>query len=154
MAGEGDAVQVPDFTLVPVGVGPDAGGGGQVEVALAEGNLDHHVTVTLQRHQVIEHREVGVRQAATLGAQTLVDAMQIKEHHVGARQVAQAGEHFNKALTGDPEYRHAGAGRLQGETVVAKTGAQFGDDVLVVSLVRRYGHNGVLSHGLGRCRST
>jgi len=154
VTGEGDAVQIPDFALVPVGVWPDADGGGQVEVALGQGDLDHHVTVTLQRHQVIEHREVGVRQAATLGAQALVDAVQVIEHHVGARQAAQAGEHFDEALTGDPENRHAGAGRLQSETVFAKAGLKFGDDVLVVSLVRRYGHNGVLSHGLGRCRST
>src|SRR5690606_12711123 len=149
-----DAVQIPDFALVPVGVGPDAGGGGQVEVTLGQGDLDHHVTVTLQRHQVIEDREVGVRQAAALGAQAFVDAVQVVEHHVGTRQVAQAGEHFDQALTGNPEYRHAGAGRLQDEAVFAKTGTQLCDDVLVVSLVRRYGHNGVLSHGLGRCRST
>src|SRR5690606_21603915 len=41
-----DAEHVPDFTLVPVGVRPDGGGGGDPQIILAEADLDHHVTVT------------------------------------------------------------------------------------------------------------
>ncbi|MNQ66696.1 hypothetical protein D3C85_811930 [compost metagenome] len=154
MAGEGDAVHVPDFPLVPVGVGPDTGDGGQVEVALGQGDLDHYVTITLQRHQVVEHREVGARQAAALGAQALVDAMQVVQHDVGAREVAQELEDVDQLVAADPEHRHASAGRLEGEAFGAKAGIQLYDDVLVVSLVRRNGQNGVCSHGLGRYRST
>lgn len=154
VAGEGDAVHVPHFALVPVGVGPDTGGGGQVEVALGQGDLDHHVTITLQRHQVVEHAEVGARQAAAMGAQPLVDAVQVVEHHVGLGYLTEEGQDFDQSFARDPEHRHAGTGGLDGEGLGAKAGIQFDDDILVVCLVRRDVQSGVCSHGLGRFRST
>ncbi|MCY1515733.1 hypothetical protein D9M68_503320 [compost metagenome] len=154
VAGEGDAVHVPHFALVPVGVRPDAGGGRQVEVALGQGDLDHHVTITLQRHQVVEHAEVGGWQAAALGAQTLVDTVQVVEHHVGLGHLTEEGQDFDELFARHPEHRHAGAGGLDGEGLGAKAGIQFDDHILVVCLVRRDVQSGVCGHGLGRYRST
>ncbi|MNZ58843.1 hypothetical protein D3C78_768600 [compost metagenome] len=154
VAGEGDAVHVPDFPLVPVGVGPDTGGGGQVEVALGQGDLDHHVTITLQRHQVVEHTEVGGRQATAMGTQTLVDAVQVVEHHVGLGHLTEEGQDLDQLLARHPEHRHAGAGGLDGEGLGAKAGIQFDDHILVVCLVRRDIQSCVCGHGLGRYRST
>ena len=108
------------FALVPVGVGPDTGGGGQVEVALGQGDLDHHVTITLQRHQVVEHAEVGARQAAAMGAQPLVDAVQVVEHHVGLGYLTEEGQDFDQSFARNPEHRHAGTGGLDGEGLGAK----------------------------------
>ena len=48
VAREVDAEHVPDFTLVPAGVWPDAGHGRDAQVALAQRDLDHHVAVTFQ----------------------------------------------------------------------------------------------------------
>ncbi|MDT4848037.1 hypothetical protein FQZ97_821180 [compost metagenome] len=154
MAGEVDAEHVPDFTFVPVGVGPDAGDGRQVQVAFGQRDLDHHVAVPLDRQQVVEHAEVGVGQAQALGAQTLVDPVQVIEHHVGLGQLAQEGQHVDEPLARHPEYRHAGAGALRGEGLGAEAGVQFNDDVLVVSLVGRDVQSAVCSHGLGRFQST
>ncbi|MCY1442945.1 hypothetical protein D9M71_593370 [compost metagenome] len=103
---------------------------------------------------MIEHREIGVWQAAALGAQALVDAMQVVQHGVGARQVAKELEDVDQLVTANPDHRHAGTGRLDGEAFGAEAGIQLYDDVLVVCLVRRNGQNGVCSHGLGRYSST
>ncbi|MNP29017.1 hypothetical protein D3C76_1220230 [compost metagenome] len=154
MAGKVDAEHVPDFTLVPVGVGPDTGDGGQVQVAFAEGHLDHHVAVPLHREQVVEHAEVCARQAAALGAQALVDAMQVVEHAVRLGDMAQETQHVLEFFAGNPKHRHAGAGFLGDERLGAKFVVQFDNHILVVSLVRRDINSGVRCHGLGRFRST
>ncbi len=148
VAFEVDAEHVPDFALVPVGVGPDAGDGRHAEVAFGQGHLDHHVTITLQRHEVIEHGEIGAgRQPLTLGAQTLVHAVQVIEHDVRLGQVAQESQDFNQSGTGHPQHRHAGAGCLRGERFGAKTVVQFDDHILVVCLVRRDVQSTACSHG-------
>ncbi len=121
VTGKVDAVHVPHFTLVPVGVGPETGNGRHAEVALGQGDLDHYVTITLDRHQVIKHSEVGAAwQPLTLGAQTLVHAVQVIEHDVRLGQVAQEGQDFDEFGAGNPKHRHAGAGRLGGERLRAK----------------------------------
>ena len=85
VAAEVDAIEVPDFALVPVGVGPDAGDAGHIQITFAQGDLEHDVAVTRQRHQVIEHGEIRIRQATTLSSQALVNTMQVVQHDVGAR---------------------------------------------------------------------
>jgi len=148
VAFEVDAVHVPDFTFVPVGVRPDAGDGRQAQVAFGQGDFDHHVTITLKRHEVIEHGEVGARwQPLTLGAQTLVHAVQVIEHDVRLGQVAQEGQDFDESGARHPQHRHAGAGRLSGERFGAKTIVQFDDHILVVCLIRRDVQSAACSHG-------
>ena len=148
VAFEVDTEHVPDFTLIPVGVWPDTGDGRQAEVALGQGNLDHYVTITLKRHQVVEDREVCTRwQALTLGAQTFVHTVQVIEHDVRFWQVAQEGQYFNQFCAGNPKHRHAGACGLCGERFRAKTGIEFDNHILVVSLVRRDVQSGACSHG-------
>ncbi|MCY1426696.1 hypothetical protein D9M71_425220 [compost metagenome] len=154
VAGKVDAEHVPDFALVPVGVRPDAGHRWQAEVALGQGDLDHYVTITFERHQVVEHAEVGARQAAALGAQALVHAVQVIQHDIRLGQVAQEGQDFHQFCPGNPKHRHASAGALGGKRLWAKTVVQFDDHILVVSLVRRDIQSGVRCHGLGRYRST
>ena len=147
MAGEIDTEHVPDFALVPVGVGPDTGHGWQVQVALGQGHLDHHVAVSLDRQQVVEHAEVGTWQALALGAQALVHAVQVIEHDVRLGQVAQEGQDFDELGALDPQHRHAGAGGLGGERLGAKTVVEFDDHILVVSLIRRDVQSTACSHG-------
>ena len=97
---------------------------------------------------MIEHGEVGaVRQPLTLGAQTLVHAVQVIEHDVRLGQVAQEGQDFDEFGAGNPKHRHAGAGRLGGERLRAKTVVQFDDHILVVCLVRRDVQSTACSHG-------
>lgn len=154
VAGKVDAEHVPDFALVPVGVRPDTGHGRQVQVAFAERHLDHHIAVTLDRQQVVEHAEVGSWQAAALGAQALVDAVQVVQHAVRFGHAAQEAEHFLELLALDPQHGHAGAGFLGDECFGAKTVVQFDDHILVVSLVGRNENSVVRCHGLGRFGST
>ncbi len=151
---EGDAEHVPDLALVPVGVGPDGDGGGQLHVAFAERDLDHHVAVSLQRHQVIEDAEVGGGQALALGAQALVGGAQVVEHHIGLADLAQEAQHLDELFAGHPEHRHAGQTGLQREGLGAEARVQFDDDILVVSLVGRDVQSIACSHDLGRFRST
>ncbi len=68
VAWEVDAEHVPDFTLVPVGVGPDAGNRRYAQIAFGKRYLDHHVAVSLDRQQVIEHGEVCAGQTTTVCA--------------------------------------------------------------------------------------
>ena len=148
MTFEVDAEHVPDFTLVPVGVRPDTGHGRDTQVFLGQGHLDHHVAVTFQRHQVIEDGEVCTRwQALTLGTQTFVHTVQVIEHDVGFWQVAQEGQYFDQFCAANPKHRHAGARGLGGERLRAKTGIEFDNHILVVSLVRRDVQSGACSHG-------
>ena len=148
MTFEVDAEHVPDFALVPVGVRPDTGHGRDAQVFFGQGHLDHHVAVTFQRHQVIEDGEVRTRwQALTLGAQTFVHTVQVIEHDVGFWQVAQEGQYFDQFCAGNPKHRHAGARGLGGERLGAKTGVEFDNHILVVSLVRRDVQSGACSHG-------
>ncbi|MNN27160.1 hypothetical protein D3C81_1406870 [compost metagenome] len=154
MAGKVDAEHVPDFALVPVGVRPDTGHGRQVQVAFAQGYLDHHVAVPFHREQVVEHAEVGTWQATALGAQTFVHTMQVVEHAVRFGDIAQEAQDFLEFGAGNPKHRHAGAGFLGDERLGAKFVVQFDNHILVVSLVRRDINSGVRCHGLGRFRST
>lgn len=148
VAREVDTEHVPDFTLVPAGVGPDAGHGRDAQVAFGEGDLDHHVAVTFDRQQVIEHGEIGAaRQALALGPQTLVHAMQVIEHDVRLGQVAQEGQDFDEPGARHPQHRHAGTCGLGGKGVRAKTVIEFDNHILVVCLIRRDVQSTACSHG-------
>ena len=145
---EVDAEHVPDFALVPAGIRPDAGHGWDAQVALGQRDLDHHIAVTSQRHQVIEHGEIGAaRQPLTLGAQTFIHAMQVIEHDVRLGQVAQEGQDFDELGARHPQHRHTGARGLGGEGVRAKTVIEFDDHILVVCLIRRDVQSTACSHG-------
>ncbi len=154
VAWEVDAEHVPDFTLVPVGVGPDAGNRRYAQIAFGKRYLDHHVAVSLDRQQVIEHGEVCAGQTTTVCAQSLVHAMQVIQHGVGLGHVAQERQNFKQSGALDPQHGHAGASRLGGESLGSKTVIQFNDDILVVSLVRRDVQSVVCSHRSQSLRST
>ena len=148
VAREVDTEHVPDFTLVPAGVRPDTGDGRDAQVALAQRDLDHHIAVTFQRHQVVEHGEIGAaRQPLALGPQTLVHAMQVIEHDVRLGQVAQEGQDFDEPGTRHPQHRHTGACGLGGEGVRAETVIEFDNHILVVCLIRRDVQSTACSHG-------
>src|SRR5690606_3979229 len=151
---EMDTVHVPDFALVPVGVRPDGSDGGDVEIVLLERDLDHHIAVTLQRHQVVEHAEIGRWQALAMGAQALMHAMPVIQHHVGLRQLPQELQYRDQLLAGHPEDGHAGPGGLDSESGCAEVGGQLGDNPRVVSLVWRYVQRMVCSHHMRRYRSS
>src|SRR5690606_7824445 len=102
----------PYFALVPVGIGPDAGDRWQIQVVLGQGDLDHYVTITFQRQQVVEHREIGIWQASAVGAQALIDPVQVVEHDVGMWQVAQESQNLGERFARYTDYRDAGAGFL------------------------------------------
>ena len=97
---------------------------------------------------MIENGEICTRrQALTLGTQTFVHTVQVIEHDVGFWQVAQEGQDFNQFCAGNPKHRHAGARGLGGERLRAKTGIEFDNHILVVSLIRRDVQSGACSHG-------
>jgi hypothetical protein len=54
---------------------------------------------------VIEHREVGLRLALTMLAQTLVDSRQVIQHDVRFGEIAQEAQHLDQTLTRNPESR-------------------------------------------------
>ena len=89
-----------------------------------------------------------------MGAQALIDAMQVVKHDVRLAHLAQKAKHLDQLFAWHPEYWHAGAGRLDDEGFGAEARVQFDDDILVVSLVRRNIQSAVCSHDFGRSRST
>src|SRR3546814_16176641 len=79
MAVKNDTEQIPDFALVPVGVLVDRRRGRQMRVLALQRDLQADIRaaaarhVALDRQQLVDNREIGRRQVATILAQTLVD---------------------------------------------------------------------------------
>ena len=103
MAVNRDAEHVPDFALVPVGVGPEVGDGAHGGVLAVEGHLDPHVLVSLQGDKVVDDAEVGRRLALAVRPRALVDGRDVQEHGVGAAAGAfQPGEGRQAAARRSP----------------------------------------------------
>jgi hypothetical protein len=133
VAAEADAVEVPHLALVPVGVRPDPGDRRQRQVIARQRHLDAHVAVALQRQQVIEDREIRGRKALAMRAQPLVHAMQVVEHGVGARGVAQEAQHLGQLRARHPRRRQAVHGRLVDDRVGAEAAVELGDDAVLAA---------------------
>ena len=73
MAFEVDPEHVVGLALVPIGGGPNGGQARQAAVAIGQRHLDAQIRILLQGDQVVEHREVGIRQAVPITANALID---------------------------------------------------------------------------------
>ncbi|MNS46032.1 hypothetical protein D3C72_785150 [compost metagenome] len=140
---EGDAHQIPDFPLVPVGVGEVAADGGQVQIALHQRHLQHHIGVTVDGDEVIEDGEVAARQAVAMAAHPLVGGAEIKQHHEGGGELLQEAHHVQQQIAGEPDHRHPGAGALHREALCTEVGKEFADH-LGIGVIRRL----PLGHGV------
>ncbi len=133
MAVEGDAKHVPDFTLVPVGGGPEGGACGQAGIGGGQGHLQAHVGVAFVGEQVVDDGEVAGGLAVAVLADALVDGGEVVEE--GERpfhphlQIAQRQLNLIRL---NPQGGNAILGGLHGRYARAKVCLQVGDNVVHV----------------------
>ena len=114
VAVEHDAEHVPDFALVPVGVGPDAGRGRGGQVVVEQRYLEPDLGHRRQTQQVIDDREVAGRLIDAVLAHALVDRGEIEQHAVAWRGVLlQKSQHLADRVAADPERGRAVGGDLR-----------------------------------------
>ena len=82
VTGKVNAVHVPGFTFVPVGVGVNPGNARNAGVIFPKGNFQAQIFATLKRHKVVDEREIRLGQTIAVGAQTFIDTAEIKQHFV------------------------------------------------------------------------
>ncbi len=129
MAGEGDAEHVPGFALVPVGVGPEVGDGGNAGGVALQRHLDADVLVPVEGHEMVDEREVAGRLAVAMRAQALVDDGQVEQHPEG--RLGFRLEEFQqaaKAAAVAPQRRDAVGRRLDREGAVSEPLGELAQD--------------------------
>ena len=100
---ERDAEQIPHFAFVPVRVQEDRHDRFDRREIAAQRDFDADVFVAFDRQQVIDHREIGRRQAFAVFANALVHGRQIEQHPIRPRDlVLQVAQHFVHALRRAP----------------------------------------------------
>jgi hypothetical protein len=115
-----DAEQIPHLALIPVGIGPDRHGARQSQIILRQRHLDAQIAVALDRQQMIENREIGLRQPGPLRAQPLVDRTQVIEHHIGLRQLPQMAQQVEQPLARHPQRGEFIEGGLKNQLDIGK----------------------------------
>ena len=127
---EGDPEHVPYFALVPVGVGPYAGGGGRAQIVVEQRDLEADLGNRRQAEQVIDHGEIRGRLVEPVLTYALVDRGQVEQHPVGGGAVlAQELEHVADPVAADPQGGHAIGGDLLGERTLVKAFEQLLFDI-------------------------
>ena len=139
MTFEADAEQIPDFAFVPVGVGVDADDGFDRRMLPRQRDFEAHLpgilrSAALDRQQVVEEREVGLRQRFAVTAHALIHGLQIEQHAKRPRhRYLEKPQNRVALLQRHPQRRHVVLRRLRNERGLAETSVQLADD-----LGRRY----------------
>ena len=131
MTGEAETEQIPDLALIPVRVGPDIGNRRHFERAFPERDFDADVVVPFEGDEVIDHREIGRRQALAMNACPLIDRRQVveaTERPLGA--ASQIAEHIMRVFPGDPKGRYVVDRCLRGDCERPEPPAQVVEDPL------------------------
>ena len=76
---------------------------------------------------MIENGKIRGGQTGAVGTQTLIHAMQVIEHDVRLRQLAQEGHDLQQLLALHPHHGNARAGWLNGKGIRPKTVTQLAD---------------------------
>lgn len=104
MTVECDPKHVEDFALVPVGRGPQAGGGGNPGALFLKRNLETNVLVSFKREKVIDDREVGGRLVNSMHPLTLVDGRKVEQRGEGStHRMVQVRDRGENVVSGHPD---------------------------------------------------
>ena len=114
MAFEVDPEHVVGLALVPIGSRPNGGEARQVAVTLRQRHLDAQIRILRQGNQVVEHREVGLRQAIPIAADALIHGGKVEQQGV---VVLQPPHDLQQAIAGHPQVGDAVRGLLEPNVV-------------------------------------
>src|SRR5579884_1737111 len=103
MAFKSNTEEIPGLPLVPIRRRPNVGDGRNGEGTSGEGDLEAKIGVSVERVEMIYHREVGMGLSFPVGADPFIDAGQIVKHLVGTVEaVLQISKKRMDILLGDP----------------------------------------------------